>query len=90
MTLASAIRVLQAHERARQGRIHAYFMRRMKTHTKTIESKNIGEKNVDESCRIIQTIWRQKYAEKLYREKKKENAQILGMVNELIGREIHC
>lgn len=96
MTLANAIRVLQAHERARQGRVHAYFMRRMKTQTKTTtttttttESKSIAEKNLDESCRVIQTIWRQKYAETCFQRKKIENAQILGMVNELIGREFH-
>jgi hypothetical protein len=82
ITLATAVRVLQAHERARQGRVHAYFMRRMKAEVKKTETKLINENNLDDSCLIIQTIWRQKYAEKLFNTKKIENAKILGMVNE--------
>ena len=81
--LATAVRVLQAHERARQGRVHAYFMRRMKTQTKTAEMKLTTEENLEENCRVIQTIWRQKYAEKLFQRKKKEHAQMFGMVDEL-------
>lgn len=83
LTLATAVRVLQAHERARQGRVHAYFMRRMKTQTKTMEMKLTTEGDLDESCRVIQTIWRQKYAEKLFQRKKKDYAQMLGMVDEI-------
>lgn len=83
VTLGTAVRVLQAHERARQGRVHAYFMRRMKTQMKTTEVKVTTEENFDASCRVIQTIWRQKYAEKVYQRKKKEYAQILGMVDEV-------
>ncbi len=81
ITLATAVRVLQAHERARQGRVHAFFMRRMKADVKTTGTKLINENNLDENCLIIQTIWRQKYAEQLFNKKKIENAKILGMVN---------
>ncbi len=84
ITLATAVRVLQAHERARQGRVHAYFMQRMKTQLKTTEIKSIHENNLNDSCLVLQTIWRQKYAEKLFHTKKIENAKMLGMVNEFI------
>ena len=85
ITLAAAVRVLQAHERARQGRVHAYFMRRMKTQMKTTDTKLTNEDNFDESCLVIQTIWRQKYAEKVFQARKTENAKMLGMVNELLN-----
>ena len=84
LTLAAAVRVLQAHERARQGRVHAYFMRRMKTQLKTTEAKSTNENNLHESCLIIQIIWRQKYAEKLFSIKQIENAKLLGLVNTFI------
>lgn len=83
ITLATAVRVLQAHERARQGRVHAYFMQRMKRQSKNTEIKSVDDNQLNESCLIIQTIWRQKYAEKLFYEKKLENAKMLGMVNNL-------
>jgi hypothetical protein len=82
ITLATAVRVIQAHERARQGRVHAYFMRRMKAEVKTTETKLINKNNLNENCLIIQTIWRQKHAEQLFDKKKTENARILDMVNE--------
>ncbi len=84
ITLATAVRVLQAHERARQGRVHAYFMQRMKTQLKTTAIKSIHENNLNDCCLVLQTIWRQKYAEKLFHTKKIENAKMLGMVNEFI------
>ena len=82
ITLATAVRVIQAHERARQGRIHAYFMHRMKAEVKTTGTKLINKNNLDANCLIIQTIWRQKYAEQLFDRKKTENTRILDMVNE--------
>ncbi|CAF0820478.1 unnamed protein product [Rotaria sordida] len=78
--LATVIHVLQAHERARQGRIHAYFMRQMKNELKIKEMKSINDNNIEDSCLIIQTIWRQKYAEKLFDRKKIENEKLLGMI----------
>ena len=85
ITLASAIRVLQAHERARQGRVHAYFMGRMKKELKPTETKLINDNNnLNDSCLIIQTIWRQKYAEKLFNTKKTEQEKLLGMVREVV------
>ncbi|CAF0797232.1 unnamed protein product [Rotaria sp. Silwood1] len=78
--LATVLHVLQAHERARQGRVHAYFMRQMKNELKTKEMKSLNDNNLDDSCLIIQTIWRQKYAEKLFDRKKTENAKLLGMI----------
>lgn len=59
-------------------------MQRMKTQSKNLETKSISDNQLNESCLIIQTIWRQKYAEKLFDEKKIDNAKILGMVNEII------
>jgi hypothetical protein len=84
ITLAHAVRVLQAHERARQGRVNAYFMHRMKKELKTKETKLINDDDLNESCLIIQTIWRQKYAEKLLNTKKIEQAKLLGMVREIM------
>jgi hypothetical protein len=81
ITLATAVRVLQAHERARQGRVHAYFMHQMKRELKTTEAKSTNDNNLNDSCVIIQTIWRQKYAEKLFHKKKIEEAKLLGMVS---------
>ncbi|CAF0723079.1 unnamed protein product [Rotaria sp. Silwood1] len=78
--LATVLHVLQAHERARQGRVHAYFMRQMKNELKTKEMKSLNDNNLGDSCLIIQTIWRQKYAEKLFDRKKTENAKLLGMI----------
>ncbi|CAF1111762.1 unnamed protein product [Didymodactylos carnosus] len=79
--LAQAVRVLQAHERARQARVHAFFMKKMKNELKKPEEKlktDVRELNV--ACRIIQTVWRQKHAEKLLSEKKDDEAKLLGMV----------
>ena len=84
ITLATAIRTLQAHERARQGRTHAYKMHQMKNETKITEINSINDNNLHDSCLIIQTIWRQKYAEKLFNEKKIEKAKLLGMVGEIV------
>ncbi|CAF4366663.1 unnamed protein product, partial [Adineta steineri] len=80
ITLAHAVRILQAYERARQGRVHAYFMHRMKNEVKITETKLINDNHLNDSCLIIQTIWRQKYAEKLFDEKKIEQQKLLGMV----------
>ncbi|UJR26060.1 hypothetical protein I4U23_007406 [Adineta vaga] len=80
ITLAHAVRVIQAHERARQGRIHAFFMRRTKKDLKIVETKVINDDNLHDSCLIIQTIWRQKYAEKLFHRKKIQHAKLLGMI----------
>lgn len=77
--LATAIYILQAHERARQGRLNAYFMRQMKNELK-IQTKLIDEQKLEDSCLVIQTIWRQKHAEKLFNKKKIENDELLGMV----------
>jgi len=57
-------------------------MHQMKTQLKTTEIKLINDNNLNNSCLVIQTIWRQKYAEKLFHAKKIDNAKILGMVNE--------
>ncbi|CAF3975705.1 unnamed protein product, partial [Rotaria magnacalcarata] len=78
--LATVIHILQAHERARQGRVHAYFMRQMKNELKTKEMKSISDSNLEDSCVIIQTIWRQKYAEKLFNRKKIETAKLLNTI----------
>ncbi|CAF3283444.1 unnamed protein product [Rotaria socialis] len=78
--LAAVIHILQAHERARQGRVHAYFMRQMKNELKTKEMKSISDNNLEDSCVIIQTIWRQQYAEKLFNRKKIEKAELLNMI----------
>ncbi|CAF2358990.1 unnamed protein product [Rotaria sp. Silwood2] len=78
--LATVLHVLQAHERARQGRVHAYFMRQMKNELKTKEMMSFNDNNLEDSCLIIQTVWRQKYAEKLFDRKKTENAKLLGMI----------
>jgi hypothetical protein len=59
-------------------------MQRMKTQLKTTEIKSINDNNFNDSCLVIQTIWRQKYAEKLFNEKKTENAKMLSMVNEFV------
>lgn len=80
LTLANAIRILQAHERARQGRVHAYFMRRMKTQLKVTQTKTVNDDNLHQCCLVIQTIWRQKYTEKLYQTKQIEQTLLLGMV----------
>lgn len=82
--LSTAIHILQAHERARQGRIHAYFMRLMKSKPKNQEMKSISDHNLENNCLIIQTIWRQKYAQKLFNIKKTENAKLLGMVRDIL------
>ncbi|CAF1118521.1 unnamed protein product [Adineta steineri] len=80
ITLAHAVRILQAYERARQGRVHAYFMHRMKNEVKITETKLINDNHLNDSCLIIQTIWRQKYSEKLFYEKKIEQQKLLGMI----------
>jgi hypothetical protein len=59
-------------------------MRRMKKELKTTETKSIDDSNMNDSCLILQTIWRQKYAEKLFNIKKTEQATLLGMVTEFI------
>ena len=82
ITLAHAVRVLQAHERARQGRVHAYFMRQMKKDVKTVEMKAINDNNFRERCVIIQTRWRQKSAEKRLHQRKLEHVKLLDMVRE--------
>ena len=84
ITLAMAVRMLQAHERARQGRAHAYLMHRTKRESKIEESHFTDEKQLNDSCLVIQTIWRQKHAEKLFHAKKIEESQLLGMVRTLI------
>lgn len=73
--LNTAVRILQAHERARQGRLHAYRMFRMKNDSTKTEVKNFNE-----SILIIQTVWRQKHAETLFEERKLEENLLLGMV----------
>ncbi|CAF0896390.1 unnamed protein product [Adineta ricciae] len=80
ITLAHAVRVIQAHERARQGRVQAYFMRQMKKDVKTVETKAINDNNLGDSCLIIQTIWRQKSAEKRFHQRKLEHVKLLDMV----------
>ncbi|CAF0994003.1 unnamed protein product [Adineta ricciae] len=80
ITLAHAVRVIQAHERARQGRVHAHFMRQMKKDVKTVETKAFNDNNLSDSCLIIQTIWRQKNAEKRFHQRKLEHVKLLDMV----------
>ena len=79
-TLAAAVRALQAHERARQGRVHAYLMHQMKNESKTKETESSDDHSLGTACLIIQTIWRQKYAEKLFNDRKADEARLLNMV----------
>lgn len=79
-TLAAAVRALQAHERARQGRVHAYLMHKMKNESKTKDTESSDDQSLDAACLIIQTIWRQKYAEKLFNDRKADEARLLNMV----------
>lgn len=81
ITLAHAVRVLQAHERARQGRVHAYFMRRMKNDLKKIEAKVTKDVDLAESCLVIQTVWRQRHASKVFNARKTAQTNLLGMVS---------
>ena len=79
ITLAMAVRTLQAHERARQGRAHAHLMHKTKKESNVEESQPTDEKQFNESCLIIQTIWRQKHAEKLFNAKRIAESELLGM-----------
>jgi hypothetical protein len=85
MTQAAAVRLLQAHERARQGRVHAYSMYRMKHDSTPMNMISNDETALDDACLIIQTVWRQVYAEKLFNRKKRAECQLLGMVRRMIG-----
>lgn len=87
ITLAMAVRMLQAHERARQGRAHAFLMHRTKKESKIGESYPTDEKQLNEGCLVIQTIWRQKHAEKLFHAKKLEESQLLGMMVRILIRQ---
>ena len=78
--LFRSVRALQAHERARQGRVHAYFMHNMKNESKTNDAESNDDHSLGTACLIIQTIWRQKYAEKLFNERKTDEARLLNMV----------
>lgn len=80
LLLATAVRLLQAHERARQGREHAYQMLRMREESTKTDVETVDQKSFEESALIIQTVWRQKHAEKLFEERKLEESRLLGMV----------
>jgi hypothetical protein len=58
-------------------------MGRMKRELKMTETKSVDDNNINESCLVIQTIWRQKYAEKLFNLKKIEKETLLGLVREI-------
>ena len=76
ISLSVAVRTLQAHERARQGRLHAFFMQRIKEKTKN------SHRQIDLNgfCLVIQTVWRQKNAEKRFHQMKITEQKLLGMV----------
>ncbi|CAF4068667.1 unnamed protein product [Rotaria sordida] len=50
--------VLQAYERARQARIHAYFMPRKEKVFKTTEMKSLNNNNLHHCCLIMQIMSR--------------------------------
>lgn len=76
ISFSVAVRTLQAHERARQGRLHAFSMQRIK------QKVNDSQRKIDlnEFCLVIQTVWRQKNAEKRFKQMKINEQKLLGMV----------
>ncbi|KAF5278955.1 hypothetical protein FQA39_LY05633 [Lamprigera yunnana] len=101
LTEQKAILIIQIHERARQGRLRAQFMkeiRGMKDRSKPVDAT---EENEDESQRLslvaalrIQKIWRGYVARRQTRRRKLQEMLLIGMIpppkieNELINKAL--
>uniref|UniRef100_A0AA85KA81 Uncharacterized protein n=1 Tax=Trichobilharzia regenti TaxID=157069 RepID=A0AA85KA81_TRIRE len=82
MTLDQAIRLIQRHERARQGRIRAKFMREIRQQEEVEKSKGEDRKTYtqEEAAIIFQKIWRGFCCRKKVHAMRNEELVWLGMV----------
>lgn len=89
MTEQQAILVIQTHERARQGRLRAQFMKEIKTmkeKSKPIQGEEAGEEDgktggISLSAALkIQKIWRGYLARRATKRRKLEEMLLIGMI----------
>ncbi|XP_043471559.1 dynein regulatory complex protein 11 [Leptopilina heterotoma] len=84
MTEAEAIRLIQSHERARQGRLRFQFMkeiREMKDRSTIKQESGVSKEESDVAAALrIQKIWRGYTTRRQIRKRKIEEMLLLGMV----------
>jgi hypothetical protein len=80
-----AVRLIQSHERARQGRLRANFMRQLTLlkskyrPMKTSSSKG-GIQSIEEAAVILQKTWRGLMSRKVTKQRKQDEMVLIGMV----------
>ncbi|KAF5402773.1 IQ motif containing with AAA domain 1 like [Paragonimus heterotremus] len=82
MTVEQAIRLIQRHERARQGRLRARFMREIRQQEDADKNSEEGHKaqTNDEAVTLLQTMWRGLTTRRETKKMRQEELVWLGMV----------
>ncbi|KAF6780511.1 hypothetical protein AHF37_00021 [Paragonimus kellicotti] len=82
MTVDQAIRLIQRHERARQGRLRARFMREIRQQEDAEKRSDEGHKvqTNDEAVTLLQKMWRGLVIRRQTRKMRQEELVWLGMV----------
>ncbi|XP_037956231.1 dynein regulatory complex protein 11 [Teleopsis dalmanni] len=83
MTEIDAIRLIQMHERARQGRLRAHFMKEIRMLKDKGKSDERGKEHIDTGLTAamkIQKMWRGHTARRITRRRKLDEMILIGMV----------
>ncbi|GLH14336.1 Spastin [Gryllus bimaculatus] len=82
LTLEQAVTIIQIHERARQGRLRAQFMREIKLMKEKSKVEPSEGKQVDGAfaARLIQKVWRGYNTRRKMRRRKIEEMLLIGML----------
>ncbi|XP_055852263.1 dynein regulatory complex protein 11 [Episyrphus balteatus] len=82
LTEIEAIRLIQIHERARQGRLRAHFMKEIRLLKEKSKSENVQERTDSGllAAMRIQKMWRGHTARRITRRKKVEEMILIGMI----------
>ncbi|CAL8093243.1 unnamed protein product [Calicophoron daubneyi] len=82
MTIEEAVRLIQRHERARQGRLRAKFMREIRQQEEAEKTKGETQKvtDPDDAAIMIQKMWKGMKARKDTRKDRHDELVWLGMV----------
>jgi len=83
MSMEDAVRIIQSHERARQGRLRAKQIRELRLNDQRARQRaNMGESKMDKSlaATIIQKYYRRHVAQREAKKLRDEEYIFLGMV----------